>query len=255
MAKETDRKKRRAAASAAALLTAASLTVGGLFRSPGDLLRRDADVPGPAYTDTLLTDDDDGDDGDTDELDTEEKLRRRGGARALLRERLLRLPVAVRLLVLLPLWCCGSGLMALGGAVWSGASPWLQGLLGFVLSAALLAGGFLLAARAVFPDLPLKKILKGRRTLPLLLLAALALTAADRILAAAWPEYGGVRQAIMACGYLLLLGSAVVGFTLREQRRRALLPAPAPAPLPEPAAPEKLYFTDPGGDFSISTKK
>ena len=242
------RDKQAAAAGAAAILTAASLLVGGLFRSPGDLMRRDADLPGPAYTDTLL--DDDGDDGDdADGQDTEEKQRKRSGLRALLRERILRLPLAVRALVVLPLWLAGSGLMALGSALWAGASPWVQGLLGFLLWAGVLLGGFLLAGKALFPDLPLKKLL-DRRRLPVLVLAALALAAADRVLAFAWPEYGGFRAALVSCGALAVFSAAVFSFSRRERRRRAALPPPAEEPVP--AKPDKLHFTDPGGDFTIS---
>ena len=247
--KETLRHGRRLLlAGGVAAITALALTVGGLFQSPEELLQEE--TQNPPLVEELDPGTDDGCDADADDADCDEtEKRRRGGVRAALRDRILALPMAVRLLAILPLWLLGSGLTIFASALWTAVSPLLGGVLNSLLLLAALFGAFLLAVKAVFPDLPLKKIL-NRRTVPWLLLGGLALSVADRVLLSQLEGYGPVRNLAFAGGFLLLLAAAVLSFVRKEQRRRRAAPPPE-AEAEAPARDELVVFDAPGGPIAI----
>ena len=242
--------KRALLTAGVALFAALSLTVSGLFQSPGDLLHDD-DSPTVIVADDADPDTDGGGDGDGVE-DTETEKQRRGGFRKLLRARILSMPVAVRMLVVLPLWLAGSGLTLLGTALWSGVSPILSHILNSLLLILALFAAFVLAAKAIFPDLPLKKIL-NRRTIPRLLLLGVILSIADRLLLAFVAEYASVRNIAVLIAFLLALFAAVLAFALRElnRGRRAAEKAQAQqSPKPERDT-EDLVIDIPGSSVTI----
>ncbi|MBR1457491.1 MAG: hypothetical protein IJ594_10095 [Oscillospiraceae bacterium] len=239
-------KKRRAAAAAVAVVTSASLVVGGIFNSPAALLDDDPGLPQAAYTD-----DDDldgtggGDGGDEDggaggsEVEEEEE---QGGVRAGVRQRVLQLPYAVRLLVILPLWCLGWLLLTGASALWAAVlSPVLGKALAWLLLLAALVGAFLLAGKTIFPDLPVKKIL-NRRSLLGLVIGSVALGAADIVVPLFWAEYTRVENIVRAVGVLLVFGTVTGLFARRELRRRRELAAAEAeeAAEPEPEEPRPL---------------
>lgn len=233
--------KKTAALSAVALLAAASVTTGSLFSTPAALLGDDT-VSGYTVSVDLDGGDDDGAGAEQDEND---ETKRRGGVRSILRARILRLPLYVRLLVVLPLWTLGSLLIAAFGALWPLLSPVLGKIAGWALLLGLLVGAFLLAAKAAFPDLPVKKIL-NRRSLVALLLGASALTAADAVFVAVWEDYEQAKNLVLAVGFLAALSCAAVPFALREQKRRLSAPKPEP-----PKKPDKLVFTDGARSYTV----
>ena len=237
--------KKAAAASAVALLTAASVVTGSLFASPAALLPDDG-APVVAY-DMAVGPDGAEDDGAGAGEDESKKTRGHGGVRAALRQRMLRLPLAVRLLVILPLWALGSVILAAAGAAWPLLSPALGRAAGFALTLLLLAGAFLLAAKAAFPDLPLKKI-ANRRTAVLLLLGAAAMSVADAILPAVWEEYEQAKNAVLSAMFFLALSAAAAPFALRERKRRL---STAKAEAERAKKPDKLVFTDGVGTFTV----
>ena len=247
--KETLRHGRRLLlAGGVAAITALALTVGGLFQSPEELLQEE--TQNPPLGEELDPGTDDGCDADADDADCDEtEKRRRGGVRAALRDRILALPMAVRLLAILPLWLLGSGLTIFASALWTAVSPLLGGVLNSLLLLAALFGAFLLAVKAVFPDLPLKKIL-NRRTVPWLLLGGLALSVADRVLLSQLEGYGPIRNLAFAGGFLLLLAAAVLSFVRKEQRCRRAAPPPE-AEAEAPARDELVVFDAPGGPIAI----
>ena len=162
------------------------------------------------------------------------------------------MPVAVRMLVVLPLWLAGSGLTLLGTALWSGVSPILSHILNSLLLILALFAAFVLAAKAIFPDLPLKKIL-NRRTIPRLLLLGVILSIADRLLLAFVAEYASVRNIAVLIAFLLALFAAVLAFALRElnRGRRAAEKAQAQqSPKPERDT-EDLVIDIPGSSVTI----
>lgn len=238
---EKDRgKKKRAAAAAVAVVTSASMVAGGIFQSPADLLEAQDILPQAVYTDD--DDPDSGDGGDEDsgdkgsELEEEEE---QSGRRAALRQRILQLPYAVRLLVVLPLWVLGwlllTGLSALWGAV---LSPVLGKALAWLLLIGALLGAFLLAGKTLFPDLPVKKILNKRSVLGLII-GSVLLGAADIAVSLFLTEYTRIENVVRAVGVLLVLGTVTGLFARREIRRRRELAAAA-AEEAEEAQPEAV---------------
>lgn len=236
------RVKKTAALSAVALLAAASVTTGSLFSTPAALLTDDG-APS-AYTVSVDADGADGDGADA-EQDENGETRRRAGVRAALRARVLRLPLAVRLLVVLPLWALGSGILAAAGAAWSLLAPALGRIAGWALLLALLVGAFALAAKAAFPDLPLKKIL-SRRSLVALALGASALALTDAALGASWEDYAEVKNLVLSAGFFAVLVCAAAPFALREQRRRL-----SASGSETPKRPDKLVFTDGANTYTV----
>nr|MCR5663447.1 hypothetical protein [Oscillospiraceae bacterium] len=170
-----------------------------------------ADSPAPIAAQT---------DGGEGEDAGEEEERLDPGLRERFRQRLLALPLALRLLVVLPLWALGSLLITV-------FSPLFQAFLGPVLGKALawlallaaLAGAFLLAAKAVFPDLPLKKLL-NRRSLLILLGGALLGGLLDCFAPFLWDGYESAARLARWIAVGLILGAATLSFALRENRKR-----------------------------------
>lgn len=238
--------KKAAVTTAVALLTAASVVTGSLFETPAALLPDDG-APSIVYNMNTGLDGADDDDAGL-EADESEETRRRGGIRAVLRARILRLPLIVRLLVILPMWALGSAILAACGAAWTLLQPVLGKIAGFALMLALLVGTFLLAAKAVFPDLPVKKLL-SRRNLVALLLGAAGLGVVDAALPAVWDGYEQVKDIVLSAGFFIALSCAAVPFALREQKRRL---SDAKAEAEKRKAPEKLVFTDAGGTFTVA---
>lgn len=234
---------KKAVLGALALLTAASVTAGSLFENPAALLPEDG-APGIVYNYNVDggTDDDAG--GAENESD---ETRRRGGVRAALRARILRLPLLVRLLVVVPLWALGTVILAAAGAAWPLLQPALGKLALCALMLLVLAGAFLLAAKAVFPDLPVKKLFR-RRSLVILLLGALTLAGADAVLPFVWEDYARVREAAQPAGLFAVLACAVVSFALHEQRRRRQKAETAEK---APQTPKTLVFTDGAGTYEV----
>lgn len=241
----TKKTKEAAAVTAVALLTAASVVTGSLFDTPAALLPDDG-APSVVYQMNTGLDGADDDDANAGE-DESEETRRRGGVRAALRERILRLPLVVRLLVILPLWALGSVILAAAGAAWTALSPALGKVAGFAVMLALLLGVFPLGAKEIFPDLPVKKLLT-RRNLAVLLLGAAGLAAVDAVLGVAWAEYEAVKNIVLSVGVFAALSAVLVPFALREQKRR--LSAPRESARPE--RPDKLTFTDAAGSFTVT---
>lgn len=228
-----DRGKRKRTAAAVAVVTSASMIVGGIFNSPAALLADEDLLPQAVYADDTDLDGPGGDDGDggagDDGGQTEEEEREelRGGARAGLRQRIRQLPYALRLLVILPLWCLGWLILTGGSALWSALlSPLLARVLTWLLFIGALVGVFLLAGKTVFPDLPVKKILNKRSLLGLILGSA-ALGLADLVVPLFWAEYTRVENIVRAIGVLLVFGTVTALFTRRELRRRRELAAGA----------------------------
>ena len=240
----TKNAKKTAATTAVALLAAASVTTGSLFETPAALLPDDG-APSIVYNMNNALDGAEDDAAGVTE-DESEETRRRGGVRAVLRARILQLPLIVRLLVILPLWALGTVILAAAGAVWPLLSPVLGKIAGFALMLSLLIGAFVVAAKAVFPDLPVKKLL-SRRSLVALLIGAAALSLADAILGAAWADYEQAKNIVLSAGFFLALSCAAIPFALREQKRR--MDAAKPAKKPE--KPEKLIFHDGVSSFEV----
>ena len=231
--KKAERKK-KALKAGVAVVTSASVLLGGLFSSPDALLADGQQLKPAAITQNDNDNDQDGE-GDEEDGAQEEEEERSGesaGLRAALRQRILRLPLAVRAFVLLPLW-------AIGWAVWTVATGLWSMLLGPVagkaagwlfLLAALLGAAFL-GLKTVFPDLPLRKLVNKKSILGLCL-GGLALGAADLTVPLFWDGYERLTQIFRAVGVALVLGIFCFVLIRRLLKKQAAAPLPAEGPAP-----------------------
>ena len=122
-----------------------------------------------------------------------------------LRDWIIHLPVAVRAVVLLPLWAIGAVAFAVAGAFSAAlATPAGQLVLGFLAQLGILLAVFLLAYKAIFPKTPVKELL-SKKKFPWLLAAAAFVTVVNLALEQVWDHWGIVRIILMAAvGYLTL---------------------------------------------------
>ena len=218
MADEKEKSTRkRAAAAAVAVAASASVVTGTLFADPADLLQNDVATP---IVETI-DDGGSGDDGtNPDETENEESEAAALGLRERMRQWILALPIGVRLVFVLPFWALGYGITAAATALWSAVlSPLLSSALSWVLLIAALVGAFAFTAKAIFPDMPWKKIL-NRRSILIIILGGLLLGAADHLLPLVWTGYGRFAAIVRMAGSFLVLGGVTTAFALRTHKRR-----------------------------------
>lgn len=188
---------KKVAAGAAGVVTAASLLVNTVVTDPAMLLKTaDDSAIDPSHVCVV-------DDVEhrryvveTDEYES-----------YTLRERIcLRIqswPLAVRALVLLPLWGIGEVLTVLLSSLIG--SPVGRFLLHFTLEIALLVGLFTLVWKLLFPHVPLRKFF-SKKTLPWLLIGALLIAAADALLGYYWEPWKVWRIVLLiVVGFVVLL--------------------------------------------------
>lgn len=240
---EDERKdvKKKAIQAGVAVVTSASVLVGGLFSSPDALLAREQNRNPVVVSQNDNNDDQKGDEENGDDRDAEREGRSEG-LLAALRERILKLPLAVRVFVMVPLWAVGSVIWNVAVSVWT---LLLQPIAGKVVSwlflLAALLGAAALGLKTVFPDMPLKKIF-NRKSILGLVLAGLGLGIADLTVPMFWDGYEQLSQVLRASGMALILGT--VAFALIRGILRKQKAAPAPVPAEGPAEPEEHVWTD-----------
>ncbi len=130
-----------------------------------------------------------------------------------LRARLLRLPVVLKVLLLMPLWLLGAIPVAIGTGALSALSPVWGAVASFLLQAAVLVGVFCAVYKLVFPNRSIKELFqkKNRRWL---LGGALAVAGVNLVLSFAWDGWPFVRIALLAVsgfGVLFLLWNRICG--------------------------------------------
>lgn len=143
-------------------------------------------------------------DVDTDITVEEEAEKTRADA---VRAWIIRLPVAVKTLIFLPLWALGAIPVTIGTAVFTAMAPiWAQ-VCGALLQIALLIGAFGLGYKLVFPHKKVRDIFK-KRNFKWLFMGAGAVTMANFVLTTAWTGWPVVRAIVMTVvgfGALFLL--------------------------------------------------
>ena len=185
---------KKIAAGVAVTVAAASIATNLAFQ-PDELLHDEAWLE--THTRFVQTQDDE---GDAIEYTEPEEL----GKKDLLRLRLLKLPVPVKALLLLPLWILGALPAALVTGLASAASPILAQLLAVVLQAAILLGVFCAVYKLIFPERKLRELFqkKNRRWL---ILGAVLIVLADFGLSLVFDGWPVVRVVLMALmGFLVL---------------------------------------------------
>jgi hypothetical protein len=124
-----------------------------------------------------------------------------------LRSWLVSLPVAIKAMILLPLWALGAIPVALGTAVFSALAPiWMQ-VVSFLLQAGILAGLFCLVYKLIFPNRSIKELFK-KKNLRWLILGAVTMTMVNFLLAQVWVGWPIVRVVLLVVagfGVLCLL--------------------------------------------------
>lgn len=200
-------RKQKAAAAAVTAAAVAGIAVGAAFDSPVDLAPETAEA---LHLDL----------GDSGAQETARK-----GPLAKLRLRVLALPAAVRMLVGVPLWLLGSVLISAVSVFWAGASPLLAGLLNWLCLALVLLGVFTASAKAAFPRVSVRRLLR-LRSAALLLALGTAFWAADLALPTVWDGYSLTTGTVWRVGAACAL-ALVCCLELKHQGRRAVKAAPA----------------------------
>ena len=227
--------KKKAIKAWVAVVTSASVLVGGLFSSPDALLAPEQDLNPVAISQN--DNDQDGDEEDEESEEEEEEIESEAiGLLAKLRLKLLQLPLAVRVFVLVPLWAIGFTIWTVAGGLWTTllgpiagkAVSWL-----FLLAARL--GAVVLGMKAVFPDLPLKKIVNKKSILGLVL-GGLALGVADLTVPMFWDGYEALAHVMKASGMAAILGSVSFALIKRTLKKKKAEAVPAEGPAEEPTS-------------------
>ena len=223
--------EKKAASKIVALTAAAGMLISSAFSSPAELLKQeDSAIPPPPaavveYAAPDASPDDDGDDVLEPEEESEEKL----SFRARLRRRILRMPQAVRAVIGVPLWGVGWGITSLLSLIWTGLlSPAFGVILKWIVAAALLFLAVILTVKAVFPDIPLKKLINKRNFLTVFIGMAV-LAAADTVLGIALPDKEYVSLVVKSVGSLGVMAVAVVPAILSENKKRRMESVESPA--------------------------
>ena len=201
-------KRKKAAIAAVTTAAAAGLVTGTLFDSPADLMGE----PEPAAVVETLEKRDSG------TVETLKPLSR-------LRQWILGLPAAVRMLVGVPLWLLGWILLSALSLLWGGMAPLTGRLLNWLCLALVLTAVFAAAVKAAFPKLSLRRILRPG-TLAAILAVTLVLGLADMALPTVWRDYDPASQLMWRLGAACLLAF----LCCRMLRRHGKAPQSKPAP-------------------------
>ena len=208
-------KKKAAATALATTIAASGAAVDATFDSPQDILQNTYVEPVVDYVTPDGTIDDDG----TTQDDEDKGKQAVTAAKKTVREWVLELPLWVRAIVVVPLWLVGNLVMYAGHLVIVGLSPVWGSILNLLMLAGVLTAAFTIAAKAMFPDVPLRKIL-NKRTFKGILIAAVFVFLLDLALKVGWPPYMQYRTIAIALFTLAVLFLLVMRFGRRENKRR-----------------------------------
>ncbi len=219
-----DKMKNKGAATAAATVAAAGVLIGGSFEAPADILKdNDSALAPPPIVETLNAEVEPGD-GDAGEeeavADEEEEEKKKGGVRARTREFVLRLPLAVRACVAVPLWGVGWALISAASALWTGIlSPVGAAIAKWIVIALMLLAALAVTVKTVFPKTPLKKVL-NRRSLLWVLGGSTLFCVADVVLQRLCPDMPRLFDIARAAASGALLLAALIPVLKHEKKER-----------------------------------
>ena len=204
--------KKKAAVSAVAAVTAASVLVGGAFNSPADLLD---DAPDAIVQSLDVDSQTDAGDGADDGEEGEERSKPASAVRRFVQA----MPQPLRAMVALPLWIIGTGLIELGSLLWGTVlSPAFAAVVSWAAIALMVLIVFLLAAKTIAPELPIKKILNKKSVLGIFGIC-LGFGALDSVLPLFWDSYAQISQIIRAV-FSCVCTAVPIAFFLRWNGRR-----------------------------------
>jgi len=177
-------KDKKAVNAIVAFSAAAAVLVTSLFSAPVDLVREDSSLSPVQIVQVVDTDNDDdgGDEGDC--LNQEEKR----GVRAKIRQLLLRMPLAIRACVLMPLWCFGFAIEAVASVLLKLiVMPVLSAVLKLLLFALIAFALVVLGLKLLFPGIPLRLLLT-KQNLIILICACVFCGIISTVLDYAYPD-------------------------------------------------------------------
>ena len=210
--------KKKALGTAAAVTTGAAVLVNGLFGSPDEIMKAADEVNKPAVV--QMIDDSAVDPDEDDEEDEEEEENAPATLWGKMRAWIWSWPLALRILICVPLWALGWGVCQAGHAVWSlFLSPALSALSGVLLLFAVLAGILGLAGRAAFPELPLREVFKKSRLIALGI-GSLLLEGFIALLPALDETLEPYAPLIRFGGGALILGGLMISLWITKERRK-----------------------------------
>ena len=195
---------KKAAAGVAAAVAAASIAVNLTFE-PDELTHSAAYLD--SHTRMMQS-------GDIAEAEIEYTEPEELSRQDTLRTWLIKLPVPVKALFLLPLWAIGAIPVAIGTAAFSAFSPIMARIFSFILNAGILFGVFCLVFKLLFPDKKISELLKNKKSRRWLLAGVIAVTGADLLLAQFWSGWSFVRVLLfigVGFGVLCVLWKRICG--------------------------------------------
>jgi len=228
-----DTAKRHAVRTGVALAASAALVAGGLFNSPADLIRnQNAGTLDRAFTPALEQILREENEEEKPEDSTETNGSGTGGDDApgeqipehtlsdSMRDRIYRIPVALRILIGIPAWGTGWLLLSLIKLLSGMVLPSVLGkLFGWLLLSAVILAAVAFTIKAVFPDLPLKKILNKKMILTVAI-SILILGTADTVLSYFLQDYRHYSNVVKLTGTFVIVMGTVTTYVLR---RKALI--------------------------------
>lgn len=198
--------KKKAAVGVICAATGAGVLVNGTIDTPNDLLQDDAAaviIEAQTDDDMVAADDDE----------------RKGSP--LLRW-LLSLPLGVRAIIGVPLWAIGWGITELLVLLWQAAlTPLGSTILSWLLTAVLALGAFAVTAKAIFPDIPLKKILRPRNIL-IVIGGTLLFGVLDTVLPLFWTGYPPIGRWLRLGGATLMIGCGCLSLRKLHHKKETL---------------------------------
>lgn len=241
--KKKKKKTNPLTASAVAAMTAAGVMVGGAMSSPDDAMNDgpEAIVQTIAVTPQIQADAGGSDSGTEEAVAVEEEKKR--GKYSAVRKAMREAPFETRLRLAVPLWLAGTVMIAFLSSLWMGVLPPLAAAaLSWVFTALMAVLVFVIAAKTVFPDMPLKKIL-NRKTFLGIGILCLVCGLLDAALPFFWDDYTAVSKLLKLLGSAACTGVPIVYFLRRHKRTEPAETIEAEpveeAPPPEPSMEEK----------------
>ncbi len=211
-----EKKKNDIKKTAVAITTAAALMTSGLFKDPAEIVKdEEVYAPPPPIVETF--DRAPADDGSEDVTVEEEDEKKTPKDR--LRDMLLRMPRAVRIILLLPLWCVGTVLMTVLTPLFNAVLPPLLNIvIRWVLIAAILVALAAAACKLIFPDIPLKKVFSKKNMLSAVIYGALV-GMSGWVLKDLYPEVRLLVPAVYAGAAAVFIGACLLTVTFRRKKQ------------------------------------
>ena len=171
----------------------------------------------------------------------EEEKKKRGKASSV-RKALAEAPFSQRVKIAVPLWIAGTVAIAFLSSLWMSVLPPLAAAaLSWVFTLVMAVLVFVMAAKTVFPDMPLKKILNKRTFLGIGILCLL-FGIADAAMPFFWDDYTKLSVILKVLGSFTCTGVPLVYFMRRHKRDEpepTVEAEPVDEAPPEPTMEEK----------------